>query len=67
MKTYQDLITIVELGPIETALVSALLTSILVILAWSAKTGIAGDFIGFDFSWIKRIFNRKRESKTDEK
>jgi len=55
LKTYQDVFTVVELGAFETLLFCVLLTSILVFFAMSAKTGIVGEFIGFDFTWIKRI------------
>jgi len=55
LKTYQDVFTVVELGAFETLLFCVLLTSILVFFSMSAKTGIVGEFICFDFSWIKRI------------
>ena len=63
MNTYQDLVTVVELGPLETAIFCVLLTAILVFFTISARTGVGGEFVGFDFTWIKSIL--KDEGKTE--
>ena len=38
---------------------------LIVVFSASATHGFDGTFIGFDFSWIKRLFNRKKEKKTE--
>ena len=60
MNTFQDLVTVVEMGPLETALFCVLLTALLVITVWSVKTDVVGNFVGFDFSWayILRRFRK---------
>ena len=62
MEIYEKLVTVVELGPIETAILSVVLFLFLFVLVWSARTGFGGEFVGFDFSWIKGLLKRDGET-----
>ena len=65
MKTYQDMITVVELSPLETSIFCVLISALLVIFSWSVKTDVAGNVVGFDWSWayILRRFQKKGDKK----
>ena len=54
----------VDPNPLESFVICVVMLGLLTMFAWSAKSDFSGHFIGFDFSWVRRLL--RRDGKTDE-